>query len=119
MKRVPPAALKDRAPASGTIEFRPAILQAREQQAKRYGQAANALNGCIDFRRLLSLSPVQDEAESLLEQAMDKFCLSARAYTKTLRVARTLADLAAQEMICASHVAEALQYRFMEKRLVF
>ena len=65
-----------------------------------------------DLRRHCALDT---ESEQLLEQAMTRLGLSARAYARILKVARTIADLDAQETIASSHVAEAIQYRSLDR----
>jgi magnesium chelatase family protein len=58
---------------------------------------------------------VNDAAAQLLERAMHTLALSARAYTRILKVARTIADLAGADRITAAHVAEAVQYRTLDR----
>ena len=58
------------------------------------------------------------ESQSLVEMAIEKLGLSARAYTRILKVARTIADLEASEGILPSHVAEAIQYRNLDRSLI-
>lgn len=59
---------------------------------------------------------INNEAEILLKAAFEKFGLSARAYDKILRVARTIADLDNADIIGASHIAEAVQYRSLDRK---
>ena len=74
----------------------------------------NAQMAARDLREHCTLEP---PAERLLGQAMEKLALSARAYTRILKVARTIADLAGAERILAAHVAEAIQYRGLDRAL--
>lgn len=82
---------------------------ARVLEAKAFHQKRSPAS---DFDALLHMTAAP--ALELLDQAVERLGLSARAYGKVLRVARTIADLSERETICAGHVAEALQYRITE-----
>jgi magnesium chelatase family protein len=71
----------------------------------------------LGTREIEQLCTVDGEAEALVKQAIARLALSARAYHRVLRVARSIADLAAREAIGAAHVAEAIQYRRMDAAL--
>jgi magnesium chelatase family protein len=104
---VSPAELS-RAPegeASGVVAGR--VAAARDRQRERFADAAHVANAEADLDSLI-LTP---EARLLAEQAAERLRLSARGFTRTLRVARTIADLAASTPIRRSDVAEALAYR--------
>jgi magnesium chelatase family protein len=70
--------------------------------------------GARDIKRYCAVNP---EGERLLETAINKLGLSARAYSRVLKVGRTIADLAGVENIEASHIAEAIQYRSLDRRM--
>jgi magnesium chelatase family protein len=83
------------------------VAMARRAQRSRYGPEGPACNAEVDMKNV-SLS---GEAQVLAERAMDKLRLSPRGYTRTLRVARTIADLESSEIVARPHVAEALAFR--------
>ena len=88
------------------------VVKARSIQESRNG----VRNARLEGKMIESHCSLTDDGLSLLETAMDKFSLSARAYQRVLRVARTIADLASEENIAAPHVAEALSLRQLDKR---
>ncbi len=91
--------------SSATVAARVAL--ARSVQRARYGEDGPANNAEADIHAIA----LQPEAHRLVEQAMDKLRLSPRGYTRVLRVARTIADLAGEQTVGRPHVAEALAYR--------
>ena len=90
------------------------ILKARSSQQKRYksNQKLNKDMSNADIRQLAKLS---DAAKDLLDMAAERLELSARAYMRSIKVARTIADLETSKTIEPSHISEALQYRSQQK----
>jgi magnesium chelatase family protein len=70
--------------------------------------------GAKDVRKLCL---IDEQSQTLLKTAIQKFGLSARAYNKVLKVARTIADLGDHENIKVQHIAEAIQYRSLDKNI--
>ncbi len=91
--------------------LRAQVLAARARQRRRFDRGRTGWNGRISGRLLRRYCVLDPDAARLLRAATDRLALSARAYDRVLRVARTIADLGGAEGIGAAHVAEALQYR--------
>jgi magnesium chelatase family protein len=110
--------LKSTAPGESSFDIRLRVTKARERQLQRYEKKkqiyCNAHLGSKDIRKCCAIN---DESQSLLKTAIERFGLSARAYDKVLKVARTIADLAGVEDIKIEHVAEAIQYRSLDKNV--
>jgi magnesium chelatase family protein len=75
-----------------------------------------AVNAQIPGREVRRVCRIDGRGRRLLEAASERLGLSARAYTRILRVARTIADLAAEDEMTTSHLAEAIQYRSLDRR---
>lgn len=90
---------------------RKSVLAAREKQYARAGKC----NAEISVKELDAYCVLEDESRRLLNQVMQKFNLSARAYHRIIKVARTIADLALSERILAQHLSEALTYRCLDR----
>ena len=102
---------------SETIRAR--VQAARDVQTKRYSNIRNSnidlstivCNADMRIGEIRQFCKLQDEGQSLMRAAMSQLNLSARAYHRILKLARTIADLAGCEEIQSAHLAEALQYR--------
>jgi len=94
------------------------VRAARERQARRFGPAhPTPCNAALTAGEIEAACPLEPGARALLEAAFERLGLSARAHSRVLKVARTIADLAGAETISAAQVAEAIQYRVLDRRL--
>lgn len=98
---------------SETIRHR--VTEARERQLKRFKEDKIFANGQMKTRHIKRYCKLSEDAHSLLDTAMHRLALSARAYTRILKVSRTIADLDGSEEIKGHHVAEAIQYRTLDR----
>jgi magnesium chelatase family protein len=110
-----PAALLSDMVSESSSEIQKRTIASRETQHKRLGRddLTNAQMTSHQVKQHCSLAP---EPRGLLEQAIKELGLSARAHDRILKVARTIADLDGQEQIFAHHVAEAIQYRSLDRQ---
>ena len=108
---LPAEALQKAADGESSATVRARVVAARERQLARQGKT----NARLSTREIDRHCQPGDDALALLKQAMLRLNLSARAYHRVLRVARTIADLAGAETIATPHIAEAIQYRRFAK----
>jgi magnesium chelatase family protein len=114
--RVPVQALaEDTEGGESSAVIRGRVDAARARQRARLGERIG-VNARIPGREVQRLCRVGERGRRLLEVASERLGLSARAYTRILRVARTIADLAGEPEITTSHLAEAIQYRSLDRR---
>ncbi len=99
--------------STDSATMRERVLRARKVQSSRQGEGV--LNGRLRGKQLDVLAPMSEPASALLGQAIAELGLSARAYDKVRRVARTVADLDGAEGLDVQHVAEAVQYRLLDR----
>jgi len=107
---LPPETLRGGEPGETSAAVRERVTQARATQRGR-----GALNHALDHRRMEAACALDDADAALLERAMTSLDLSARAYHRILRVARTIADLAGSEAIGTAHLTEAIAYRHLDR----
>ena len=98
-------------PAEGSEQVRQRVAAAREIQTQRYAGTSCRTNAEVDGAQLEAACTPDEAGRKLLAQAAEAMRLSARGYTRILRVARTIADLGGAETVGRIHVAEALSYR--------
>ncbi len=116
---VPPveyASLKSTVKEESSETIRNRVNKAREIQNKRYANTGISCNARLLPGRLAEFCPLTDEAENLLKASFDRLGLSARAYDRILKVARTIADLAGKDIIDVSHIAQAIQFRSLDRK---
>jgi len=114
---LPPEVLQRIEPGESSEEIRRRVAAARARQRARLAPLGLACNAELRPRHLRKVCALTAEAERLLHAAVSELGLSARAYDKILRLGRTIADLAASEGVHAAHIAEAVQYRSLDRTL--
>lgn len=92
------------------------VVKAREIQSERYTDSENVYcNAQMSSKQLRSICKISEEGNQLLKTAMERLGLSARAYDRILKVSRTIADLGGSDDIKTEHLAEAIQYRSLDR----
>ena len=104
----------EKAESSAAIKAR--VNAARAVQRTRFAGTNIVSNATIPTGKLQEMCPLSDAAKMMLAGAFERMGLSARAYDRLLKVARTIADLAGSETLEAAHVAEAIQYRSLDRK---
>jgi len=96
--------------------IRERVIKAREVQAERYKDSPGVYcNAQMTSNQMKQICELSNAGANLLKTAMEKLNLSARAYDRILKVSRTIADIAGAEAIKPEHVAEAIQYRSLDR----
>ena len=109
--------LRAGAASEGSAEIRARVLAARERQHTRFSKGSERIysNAQMSTRQIRTYCELSADSERLLERAMQQQGLTARAHDRILKVARTIADLEAQPSIMVAHIAEAIQYRTLDR----
>ncbi|MGY8675906.1 MAG: magnesium chelatase subunit ChlI family protein [Verrucomicrobiia bacterium] len=98
--------------------IRERVVAARERQQARFGaRPRGTCNARMGSRELEAHCRLNEETKNLLKYAMNDLNLSARAYDRILKVARTMADLSGVDSIGAEHVSEAIRYRSLDRQI--
>ena len=108
--------LAEEAGGERSVELRGRVLGARQRQARRFADAKIFANAHMTPRLLKEHCALTPETHRLLEAAMERLGLSARAYHRILKLARTIADLEGEDHLAPAHVAEAIQYRSLDRK---
>jgi len=103
-------------PREDSTTIRKSVSQARQIQFERYKTDRIYCNAQLRPRQIKIHCALNEESQDLIELAMNKLGLSARAYNRILKVARTIADLEGKDRIEPPHVSEAIQYRTLDRR---
>jgi len=98
---------------SATIRQR--VIKARERQQRRFVSEKIFANAAMTPRMIRAHCAIDSQSEKMLENAMRRLGLSARAYDRILKVSRTIADLEGAEKINSNHVSEAVGYRSLDR----
>lgn len=112
---VPYKELSDGHPGERSEVIRQRTTEARERQLKRFKDDRIFANGQMKTRQIKKYCKLTEDAHRLLDTAMQRLGLSARAYTRILKVSRTIADMDGSEDIHSHHISEAVQYRTLDR----
>ena len=108
--------LESDSPAEASIEIRKRVNKARKIQLERYKNYHIFSNSELTPALISKYCKLSPKSKQILESAFNKLGLSARAYSRILKVARTIADLDESEQIQTQHLAEAIQYRSLDRK---
>jgi len=114
--RIPHSDLADPRPGEASTITRQRVEAARRIQQQRFSGQPIHCNARMGPRQLQTFCQTDTAGQELLRQVTDRLGLSARTYTRLLKVARTIADLASAPEITVAHLAEAIQYRSLDRR---
>ncbi len=109
--------LRSKSSQLDSATIRANVVRARQVQARRFGDGRILTNARMSHKQIEKFCRLDSASELMLKQAMFEFGLSARAHDKICKVSRTIADLAGQENIQPEHVAEAISYRKLDRKL--
>jgi magnesium chelatase family protein len=116
VNRLKPEEITQQARGEASVDVRKRVIKAREMATQRFEQDKNVgCNAQMQSRHLSLWCKLDDTSKKLLETAINKLGLSARASDRILKVARTIADLSGDEELKPHHVAEAIQYRTIDR----
>ena len=121
MSPVDPRKLVERQCAESSADVAARVMKAREVQRKRFEQGGDEVfcNAAMNNRQLEKYCPLSPECKRVLEKMIERMGLSARACTRMIKLARTIADLAESYDILPEHISEAASYRFLDKQNIF
>lgn len=115
--RLPPDDLLRSQPGESSAAIRERVIRARQLQQRRFEGTGVRCNAQMTARMLRQFCPLSEEVKAMLRQVSQQMGISARAFDRIVKLARTIADLAGEEQIGVAHVAEAVQYRSLDRRI--
>jgi magnesium chelatase family protein len=115
--RLSPQELMTKQVGESSVTVRERVQRAREKQIARLHADGLSCNAQMGARHLRAHCQLDGGAHDLLKSAINQLSLSARAYDRILKVARTIADLDEANTIALHHIAEAINYRTMDRKL--
>lgn len=107
--------LSDKRKGESSLEIRERVLKARAKQTARYKDLDISYNAQMGPKEIEKHCELEEASKNLIKLAMEKLNLSARAYDRILKVARTIADLEGLDNIESDHISEAIQYRSLDR----
>ncbi len=119
MRPIDPRQLVERRPAESSAAIAGRVLRAREVQRARFEDDGIFCNAAMNNRLIEKYCPLSEECKAVLERIITRMGLSARACSRIIKLARTIADLAGCPSILPDHLTEAAGYRFLDKRNIF
>jgi len=114
---VPFRELSSKVDGTGSGEMREQVIRARALQVERFDGLAILTNSQMNSRQVRQFCQVDESGENLIKQAVYELGLSARAHDKVFKIARTIADISNNERVEVEHIAEAIQYRRLDRNL--
>ncbi len=113
---VPFDKLSEERKGESSVEIRKRVTKAREIQTQRFNSTEKIhYNAQMGVKQIRTFCALDEASKTMLKTAMERLNLSARAYDRILKVARTIADLEASEQIQTTHISEAIQYRSLDR----
>ncbi|RME70355.1 MAG: ATP-binding protein [Verrucomicrobia bacterium] len=111
--------LRSERPGEPSSTIRDRVSEARRRQAERFAGSPTRTNARMSHRQIRQFCAIDQQMGDALQRAMEQLALSARAYDRILKVARTIADLAGSDAIRQPHLMEAIQYRSLDRNLFY
>ena len=116
MHPIDPRKLVERKPAESSEAVAGRVRKARQMQRKRFEGEGIFCNAAMNSRQIERFCPLSPSCRSVLERIIERMGLSARACSRIIKLARTIADLEGSEDIAPGHLSEAAGYRFLDRR---